>query len=186
MSSRALVKKIPPAGLNSRDVESLQSSVRDTERFVEARKDRITEGPLDRIVGTAEVFAGAFGVGFVSGLTGSSSVGPVPIGLGVAAIYYAAEAFGYVPGRYATHLEKVLGKGALAGYGAMLGAGQGYLMRQRSEAKRAANEKPPAPPAAFAGAPASIGAPKHDPVGARLTEAEYQAIAQHQARRHGR
>jgi hypothetical protein len=195
-------------GMSSAEVNDLYGSMRDANRIIESRRDASPSTLKkigERVVDTAEVVAGAAAIGFVAGRTGSTTIGPVPTGLAVAAAYYTAEAFDFVPGAWSRHLENVLGKGALAGYATMWAAGQGYLMKQDAEGKAAQPKKPGEvkglPPgvggmlSSFSGQPAHqpnmasrfAGTPQLSaarpnqmgcpPPGA-LTEAELQAIMQ--------
>ena len=120
--------------ITRRDVDDLQASMRDAQRYLAAERDpaRSRGEVLSRVVRTAEVGAGAAGVGLLAGRLGTTQIGNtgIPLGLAVGAVGHTLAFFG-LAGRFDEHVHNV-SDGALAGWATMWGAGQGRLMRERA------------------------------------------------------
>ena len=120
--------------MSRRDVEDLYSSMRDARQYIEAQRDPQRSRPsmTDRLVRSAEVGAGAAGVGLLAGRLGTTQIGNtgIPMGLALSAAGHAVAVFG-LAGRFDEHVSN-LADGALAGWLTMWGAGQGRGMRERA------------------------------------------------------
>ena len=174
--------------LTRRDIEDLYPTMRETHDFIESKKnpERDPEKSMasNKILTGLEVGVGAIGVGMLAGRLGTTQIGNsgIPLGLVLGALGHGINAFG-LAGKYGDHVANV-SNGAIAGWIALWGAGQGAQMRARAGQPTGiiAGQLPQGlPPQGLPySAPAQMGpAPMHNNV-RPLTEAELQLIAQNQ------
>lgn len=184
--------KSPPnvIALTRRDIEDLYPSLRDAHQFIETQRspektmvnDKEKENQFIKGLAT---FAGAAGVGFLAGRTGSANIGTtkVPLGLVLGAAGYGLAYFN-LTGQFSKHVVN-LSNGAFAGWGTLWAAGEGTRMREKAggpagpivagyDYKRPA-EMPAYQPPMMNQAPMQMPSP--------LTEAELQVMAQNQSYR---
>jgi hypothetical protein len=162
--------------MSRRDVDSLYDSMRDAHSYIQSRRDGNSGGSrksvTDKVVETLEVTAGAVGVGVLAGRLQTTSVGTsgVPLGLAIGFAGHAAAYFDLL-GKHSDHLSN-FANGAIAGWAAMWGAGQGLQMRQKAGLGTgpitAGNREPPQLQARVQTSPAAARP---------LTEAELAAMA---------
>lgn len=118
------------------DVQDLYEPLRDVKSYVKAQRDSSKSsflperGPAQEAVTTLEVGAGSLLVGMLAGRMGTSQVKGVPVGLALGALAHGAAFLG-LTGAAAEHVHN-LGNGAIAGWLALYGAGQGTRMRQEA------------------------------------------------------
>ena len=115
-------------------MDDLRVSMRDAQQYLASERDpQRSRGEITgRLIRTAEVGAGAAGVGLLAGRLGTSQIGNtgVPLGLALGALGHTLAFFG-LAGRFENHVYNV-SDGAIAGWATMWGAGQGRLMRERA------------------------------------------------------
>lgn len=120
--------------MSRRDVDSLYGSMRDAHHYIESRRDSSggKKSVTSKVLGALEVGAGAAGVGLLAGRMQTTSIGNtgIPFGLALGFAGHAA-AFFDLAGKYDEHVHN-LANGAIAGWLAMWGAGQGMKMREKA------------------------------------------------------
>lgn len=172
--------------MSRRDVDSLYDSMRDAHSYIQSRRDGASgeKGVTNQIVQALEVGAGAAGVGVLAGRLQTTSIGDsgVPLGLALGFAGHLASFFD-IFGQYSGHVQN-LSNGAIAGWMAMWGAGEGKKLREKAGLATGpiiAGALPPAQsaypysPASVQGPPIQLQAPSV-PQRGPLTEAELAAL----------
>jgi hypothetical protein len=163
--------------MSRRDIERLHDSMRDSHAYIQSARDgggSSGKSTTGKVLETLEVGAGAVGVGVLAGRLQTTSIGStgVPLGLALGFAGHAA-AFFDLAGKYGEHLHNV-SNGAIAGWLAMWGAGQGMQMRQKANL-------PLGPITAGNNALAGVAAPRAlhapSPASRPLTEQELAVLA---------
>ena len=143
-------------GMSRRDVQSLYGSLRDQDEFLESRRGRDPQGPIrqrtvtEKVVETVEIAGTAAVIGVIAGRAGTPNFGstPIPVGLTVGLAAHVANMFDVVPASWVPHVHNIA-NGAIAGWAAVWGAGQGAAMALRAgqppqQRALAAGERPEA------------------------------------------
>lgn len=175
--------------ITRRDVEDLYSRMRDSHEFIESRRDAGMKEKTSRAIQSVETAAGAAGVGVLAGRLGTTSIGntAIPLGLALGFAGHAAAFFG-LTGVATPHVQS-LADGAIAGWIALWGAGQGTQMRQKAglpigpitagvSSTGCVGCGPSMPPSMPGYAPRMMGPGGFRPGARPLTEAELQAMSQ--------
>lgn len=160
--------------MSRRDADGLYAAMRDSNRYIKSARDSSSSSSKKSAMSIGkealEVGAGALGVGWLAGRLGTTSIGNTGIPLGLtAAVAGHALAYFNVFGKFSDDIHNV-SNGALAGWLAMWGAGQGTNSRQKAGlpiGPIVSGERGNAPVA-------QLQAPRPQ---MPLTEAELQAIA---------
>lgn len=164
-----------------REVERARDAVRDTERFLRQRDEDRGNPMLEKLLAPLEVLAASVATGWVAGRLGTAGIGStgIPAGLAVGAVGHALALSGFVPKTWTPHLQS-LSNGAIAGWGALWGAGQGgqsaVAAGRPVDQPITAGTNPYTPPPRMYAPPTPLFAPK--PRLSPLSEAELQALHQ--------
>lgn len=198
--------------MSRRDKEALHDTMRDAHSYLRSNRDVGSSGArkkttLETVLEPIEIGGAAALIGIIAGRTGTTSIGStgIPLGLVAGAIGHGLVAFDLLPEKANHHVQNVA-NGAIAGWTALWGAGQGLQMREkaglaagpivsgttgggRSDAMGNALPPPPPPPPAqspyayhqqprMLGAPGPFSAQPFYSSGPKrpLTEAELQLI----------
>lgn len=120
----------------SRERIEAERTLRDSMGYLEKRRDEAKPfktpskaNVTKTLLEAAEVSAGAAATGWLAGRMGTTSiVGGIPLGLAIGVAGHAAAMFGLFGDKYDGHISNVA-NGALAGWLALWGAGQGGQSR---------------------------------------------------------
>lgn len=124
--------------MSRRDKEALHDTMRDAHSYLRSNRDAGSSGArkkstLETVLEPIEIGGAAALIGVIAGRTGSTSIGStgIPLGLVAGAIGHGLVAFDLLPEKANHHVQSVA-NGAIAGWTALWGAGQGLQMREKA------------------------------------------------------